>query len=62
MVIGFFNLPNTSSPIIALESTQPLAKDLPGVKGRLARKDDNLTTIGEPIFQEMREPLSLTIQ
>jgi hypothetical protein len=46
-VIGFFSL------IKALGSTQPLTEmstgNLPGGKGRPARKDDNLTTICEPI-------------
>jgi hypothetical protein len=31
-------------------------RNLPGGKGRLARKADNLTTICEPIVQEMWEP------
>jgi hypothetical protein len=38
---------------MAVGSTQPLAemstRDLPGGKGRPARKADNLTTICEPI-------------
>jgi hypothetical protein len=38
----------------ALGSTQPLTEmstmNLPGVKGRLAHKADNLTAICEPIF------------
>jgi hypothetical protein len=49
----FFNLPNPSSRTMALGSTQPLTemstRDLPGGKGRLAHKADNLTTICEPI-------------
>jgi hypothetical protein len=52
--------------IFALVSTQPIAelsaKHLPGVKGRPTSKADNLTSIDEPIFQELREHLSLTIQ
>jgi hypothetical protein len=51
--IGFFNLPNPSTRIMSLDSTRPLTemstKNLPGVKGRLARKADNLTAICEPI-------------
>jgi hypothetical protein len=51
-VIGFFNLPNPSSRTIALGSTQLLTemstKNLPGGKGRPARKADNLTAICEP--------------
>jgi hypothetical protein len=38
---------------MALELTQPLTemstRNLPGGKGRLAHKDDNLTAICEPI-------------
>jgi hypothetical protein len=49
----FFNLPNPSSYTMALGSTQPLTemrtRNLPGGKGRPARKADNLTTICEPI-------------
>jgi hypothetical protein len=49
----FFNLPNSSSSTMALGSTQPLTKmstrNTPGVKGRPARKADNLTAICEPI-------------
>jgi hypothetical protein len=52
-VIGFFNSPNPSSRTIALKSTPPLtemsARNLPGGKGRPARKTDNLTAICEPI-------------
>jgi hypothetical protein len=51
-IIGFFNLPNPSSRTMALGSTQPLTEmsttDLPGVKGRPARKADNLTAICVP--------------
>jgi hypothetical protein len=49
----FFNLLNIFSRTMALGSTQPLTemstRNLPGVKGRLARKTDNLTSIWEPI-------------
>jgi hypothetical protein len=45
-VIGFFSLPNPSSRNTALGSTQPLTemsiRNLPGGKGRPARKADNL--------------------
>jgi hypothetical protein len=48
----FFNLPNPSSRTMALGPTQPLtemsARNLPGGKGRPARKAD-LTAICEPI-------------
>jgi hypothetical protein len=56
-VIGFFDLPNPSSRIMDLESTQPPAemsnRTLPdgrGGKGRPARMADNLTAICEPII------------
>jgi hypothetical protein len=49
----FSNLPNPSSRTMALGSTQPLTemstRNLPGGKGRPARKADNLTAICEPI-------------
>jgi hypothetical protein len=52
-VIGFFNLPNPSSRIMALGSTQPLTemstRNILGGKGRLARKAPNITAICEPI-------------
>jgi hypothetical protein len=52
-VTGFFNWPNPSSRTVALRSTQPLtemsARNLPGGKGRPARKADNLTVICESI-------------
>jgi hypothetical protein len=35
-------------------------RNLPGVKGRPARKADNITAICEPIVQEMWEPRRLT--
>jgi hypothetical protein len=45
--------PNPSSRTMALRSTQPLTemgtRNLPGGKGRPARRDDNLTAISEPI-------------
>jgi hypothetical protein len=48
----FFNLPNPSSRIMALGSTQPLtemsSRNLPGGKKRPARRADNLATIYEP--------------
>jgi hypothetical protein len=51
-VIGFFNRPNPSSRIMALMSTQPLTEmstsNLPALKGRPARKADNLTAVYEP--------------
>jgi hypothetical protein len=51
-VIGFFNWSNPSNRTMALGSTQPLTemstKNLPGGKGRPARKADNLTAICEP--------------
>jgi hypothetical protein len=49
----FFNLPNPSSRTKALGLTRPLTemsiRNLPGGKGRPARKADNLTAICEPI-------------
>jgi hypothetical protein len=51
--VDFFNLPNPSSHTMTLGSTQPLTemstRNLPGGKGRPARKADNLTVICEPI-------------
>jgi hypothetical protein len=51
--LDFFNLPNPSSRIMTLESTQPLTemstRNLPGGKRQPARKADNLTAICEPI-------------
>jgi hypothetical protein len=51
-VVGFFNWPNPSSHTMALESTQPLTemstRNLPGGKGRPARKAD-LSAICEAI-------------
>jgi hypothetical protein len=52
-VIGIFNLPNPSSRTVVVGSTQPLTemstRNLPGGKGRPARKADNPTAIYEPI-------------
>jgi hypothetical protein len=49
---------------MTLGSTQPLTdkstRNLPGVKGRPARKADSLTIICEPIVQKMCEPWRLT--
>jgi hypothetical protein len=51
--VDFFNVPNPSSRTMSLGSTQPLTemttRNLPGGKGRPARKADNLTAICEPI-------------
>jgi hypothetical protein len=51
-IIGFLNWPNLSSSTMALRPTQPLTqmstRNLPGGKGRPARKAD-LTAICEPI-------------
>jgi hypothetical protein len=53
-VIGFFNLSNPSSRTMTLGSTHPPAevstRDLPGGKGRSARKAVNLTAIYNSIF------------
>jgi hypothetical protein len=52
-VIEFFSTPNTSSSTMVLWSTQAMSEmntwNLPGSKGRLARKADKLTAICEPI-------------
>jgi hypothetical protein len=49
----FFKLPNPFSRTMALRSTQPLTemstRNLPGGKGRPARRSDKLTDICEPI-------------
>jgi hypothetical protein len=62
--VDFFNLPNPSSRTMAPRSTQPLTemstRNLPGGKGRPARKADNLTAICEPIVYKMWEPQHLT--
>jgi hypothetical protein len=48
----FFNLPNPSSRIMVLGSTQPLTemstRNFPGGKKRPARRADNFTAIYEP--------------
>jgi hypothetical protein len=48
---------------MAQGSTQPLTEmctgNLPGGKGRPARKADNLTAIYEPIVEKMWEPCRL---
>jgi hypothetical protein len=50
--VDFFNWPKNSSHIMALGLTQSLkemsTRNLPGVKGRSARKADKLTAICEP--------------
>jgi hypothetical protein len=49
----FFNLPNPTRRVMALEFTQPLTemgiKDFPGVKTWPVRKANNLPAICEPI-------------
>jgi hypothetical protein len=49
--VDFLNWPNSSSRTMVLWSTQPLTemntRTLPGGKGRLARRADNLTAICE---------------
>jgi hypothetical protein len=49
---------------MALGLTQPITemstKNLPGGKGRQARKADNLTAISQPIVYKMWEPRRLT--
>jgi hypothetical protein len=56
---------NPSSRTMALGSTQPptemSTRNLPGGKGRPARKAENLTTICEPIGQKVRELRRFTI-
>jgi hypothetical protein len=58
--IFFPKLPKTFSLTTALGSTQSLTKmstrNIPGGKGRPARKSDNLTAICEPIVYKMLEP------
>jgi hypothetical protein len=50
--VHFFNLPNPSSRIMALGSTQPLTemstRNLPGGKKQPALRADNLAAIYEP--------------
>jgi hypothetical protein len=52
-LLDFLNLPNPSICTMALGWTQPLTemstRNLPGGKGRPARKADNLTAICEPV-------------
>jgi hypothetical protein len=52
--VDFFNSPNPSSRTMALGSTKSLTemstRNLPGGKGRPARKADNITAICEPIL------------
>jgi hypothetical protein len=64
-IIEVFNSPNPSSRTMALGSTQPLTEmniwNLPGGKGRPARKADNLTAVCEPIVYKIWEPRRLTI-
>jgi hypothetical protein len=51
-VSGFFNCANPSSSTMALGSNQPLTEmstiNLPGIKGCLVCKADNLTAICDP--------------
>jgi hypothetical protein len=51
--VDFLNLPNPSSPTMALGSTQPLTemstRNLTGGKGRPARRADNLAAVCGPI-------------
>jgi hypothetical protein len=50
--VDFFNVPNSSSRNMALESTQPLtgmsARNLPSDKKRPARRAENLAAICVP--------------
>jgi hypothetical protein len=59
-VIRFFSLPNPSSCATALGTTQPLTemstRILPGDKGWLVRKADNLTAICELTVLKIWEP------
>jgi hypothetical protein len=52
-VIGFFNLPNSSSRTMPLGSTQLLTemntRNLPWAEGQPARKAGSLTAVCEPI-------------
>jgi hypothetical protein len=62
-VAGFFYCSNHSNRTMGLGLTQPLTemstRNLPGRKGRSARKDD-LTVICESVVQKMWEPRRLT--
>jgi hypothetical protein len=57
-----FNWPDTSSSPMALGSTltEMNTRNLPGGKGRQARKADNFTAVCEPIAKKMWEPRNLT--
>jgi hypothetical protein len=63
--VDFFNWTSfkPSSRTMALGLTQPLTEmsttNLPGGKGRPARKAENLTTICEPTVYKMWEPWRL---
>jgi hypothetical protein len=63
-VNGIFNWPDPTSRKMALGSTRPIIKtstrNLPGGKGRPARKADNLTAICEPTVKKMWKPQCLT--
>jgi hypothetical protein len=63
-LLNSFSLGNPSSRTMALGSTQPLTEmstsNLPGGKGRPARKADKLTAICELIVWKMWEPRRLT--
>jgi hypothetical protein len=65
VIIFFFYLPNPSIHIMALGSiqspTEMNTRYLLGGKRRPARKDDNLTTICEPIVSKLFESPCLTI-
>jgi hypothetical protein len=60
--LDFFSWPNPSSRTVVLGSTQPLTemstRNLPGGKGRPARKTDNITAICEPIVYDMEASTS----
>jgi hypothetical protein len=60
--IGFFNLPNPSSRIMALESTQPLTemstRNLPGGKGWQACKADIQLTDGAECLENVEASTS----
>jgi hypothetical protein len=60
----FFIWPNSSSRTMAPGSTHPLTemstRNIPGGKGRPARKADNLIAIREPIVYKTWEPRRLT--
>jgi hypothetical protein len=60
----FFNLPNPSSRTMVLGSTQPLTeksiRNIPGGKGRPARKADKFTAICEPIVWIERWSLTVS--